>query len=71
MHPSSPLMEELENVPRGHGNNVTTRQLLSSILLNPEAKRAAIRSLKKATMRMASVRELIAFLEDKKFTLKG
>lgn len=43
MHPSAPLVEELENVPRGHGNNVATSQLLSAILLNPVAKRAEIR----------------------------
>jgi len=45
MHPSTPLVDELENVPRGHGNNVATSQLLSCILLNPVAKRAEVRSV--------------------------
>ena len=43
MHPSTPLVEELENVPRGHGNNVATSQFLSGILLNPVAKRAEVK----------------------------
>ena len=38
MHPLAPLVEELENVPRGHGNNVATTGLLSAILLNPDAR---------------------------------
>jgi len=42
VHPSVPLMKGLENVPRGQGNNL---QALgeTSILLNPEARRAEMR----------------------------
>ncbi len=39
VHPFFPLVEKLENVPRGHGNKIATSVLLSGILLNPEAKR--------------------------------
>ena len=40
-HPSTPLVETFLNVPSGHGVNVLL-SLLSSFLLNPEAKRADI-----------------------------
>lgn len=74
MHPSTPLAEELENVPRGHGNNVATPWLLSGILLNPEAKRAEIRTSANTSegsvKRKASARELIAFLGKNNPSLK-
>ena len=39
MHPSSPLVEEFKNVPKGHGVNDTIFVVrLSDIFLNPEAR---------------------------------
>ena len=40
VHPSAPLVEESENVPRGHGNIVATLELSPGIRLNPVATRA-------------------------------
>lgn len=42
MHLSAPLSEELENVPRGHGNKVVRYGSLLGIVLKPESKRAEI-----------------------------
>ena len=42
MHPSVPFVKVLENVPRGHGNNIAIYGLLPSILVKPEAKRAEV-----------------------------
>lgn len=44
VHPSAPLVEELENVPSGHGNNTATNWLLRGINLNPVDLRAEISS---------------------------
>ena len=44
MHSSAPLSEELENVPRGHGNKVVRYGSLLGIDLKPDAKRAEIRA---------------------------
>ena len=68
MQPSVPLAEELENVPRGHGNNVAIVWLLSRLLLNPEAKRAEKASFSErplgTVILIASFRELTGFLRD-------
>ena len=68
MHPSVPLVKVLEKVPREHGSNVATPSLLSSILLNPEAKRAEVRNLPLARegqgTPIASVWEITGFLGD-------
>ena len=42
LHSSAPLAEELEKVPRGHGNKVTKCRTLLGIDLNPESKKAEI-----------------------------
>ena len=70
MHPSVPLVKVLENVPRGQGSNEVTSSLSSSILVNPEAKRAEFKyrpsSEKGCGMRIASALEFTGFLGDDK-----
>ena len=68
VHPSAPLVEELENVPRGHGNNVAVDGSLSpGIRLNPEANRASNKRWppsRYSSTWIASVSELIGLLEE-------
>lgn len=45
VHPCVPLEEEFENVPKGHGRNLSNDMSFSGICRNPEAKRAAIKAL--------------------------
>lgn len=71
MHLKSPLAEELENVPRGHGSSATTPpEDWLGIPLYPEANRAYIRSNLKdrnpLPRRIASVEESIGFLGNSK-----
>ena len=45
VHPCVPLEDEFENVPTGHGRNLSNDGSFSGICRNPEAKRAAIKAL--------------------------
>lgn len=67
MHSSVPLVKTLENVPRGHGNNIVSLEK-TSILLNPEANREEMRYWSSAEWGpgtlMASLGELGGFLRD-------
>lgn len=67
MHPSTPLVEELENVPKEHGKNVAaTSQFSSCIILNPVAKRAEVRCafIWGLITRIASAGEITGFLRE-------
>ena len=44
VHPSAPLVEELENVPKGHGSITATVSSLRGVNLNPVDLRPAIRA---------------------------
>lgn len=45
VHPCVPLEDEFENVPTGHGRNLSNDGSFSGICRNPEANRAAIKAL--------------------------
>ena len=45
VHPCVPLEEEFENVPKGHGRNLSSVGSFSGTRLNPEANRAEIKAL--------------------------
>lgn len=64
VHPSAPLADELEKVPRGHGKSVAASGVLPGVFLNPEAKRAEIIKRSGLSILIASVRESMGFLEN-------
>ena len=67
MHPPFPLVERLENVPRGQGKKKFSKELLC-IILNPEPKRAEVSKTPSFAMgpRIASSCESMGFLGDNK-----
>ena len=73
VHPCVPLEEEFENVPKGHGRNVSNDGSFSGICRNPEAKRAAIKALllevSGSCTSIVSESESRGFLQQSKVTL--